>query len=425
MRAAFARPGFALLYAGLATSMLGDSVMLLVLSMWVKTLTDSNALAGLTFLFMVIPSIAAPVLGIWVDRLPRKTVLAWGSAASALVVLPLVLVRDAGDLWLIWFVAFAYGISFVVLPAALNGLLKDLMPDDLLVDANSALQTTKEAFRLFGPLVGAALFAAVGGWAVALLDAASFLLAAGLVAAIRVEEQPLARDESRFLDQLTAGVRFLGTDRVLKHVLVGFGAMVLVIGFFEASIYSLLDAFDRPATYAGVLVTVQGVGAVVGGLLSSRVVRLVGEVGALVVGLGLLAGSTLAAALAPSIVVVLGCLVVMGLGLPVTFVAFMTLMQRRTPRELMGRVSGAVEVLMATPQAISLAVGSLLVSLLSYRQIFVVIAAAIAVGAGYIAVRLRDVVGPAGRAVSVAEPIPSPGDLPSDLGAAGSLDGHG
>lgn len=393
MRAAFARPGFARLYAGLSTSMLGDSIMLLVLSMWVKTLTGSNAMAGLTFFFMIIPAIGAPVLGIWVDRLPRKAVLAWGNAVSALVVLPLVLVHDAGDVWLVWLVAFAYGVSFVVLPAALNGLLKDLMPDDVLVEANSALQTTKEGFRLLGPLVGAGLFAAVGGWAVALVDAASFLVAGALIAAIRVEEQAVMRDESPFREQLMAGIRFLGGDRVLKHVLVGFGAMVLVIGFFEASIYALLDAFDRPATYAGFLVTVQGVGAVIGGLLSSRVVRTVSEVGALVVGLGLLAAATLGAALAPVIGVVLGCLAVMGFGIPLTFVSFMTLMQRRSPRELIGRVSGAVEVLMATPQAVSLAVGSLLVSVLSYRQIFVLIAAAIALGAVYIAVRLRDEIG--------------------------------
>ncbi len=416
MRAAFARPGFALLYAGLSTSMLGDSIMLLVLSMWVKTLTGSNALAGLTFFFMVVPALGAPVLGVWVDRLPRRAVLVWGSVASAAAVLPLVLVRDAGDLWLVWLVAFAYGISFVVLPAALNGMLKDLMPDHLLVEANAALQTTKEGYRLFGPLVGAGLFAAVGGWAVAVADAASFLVAAGLIAAIRVEEQPLVRDETPFGAQLTAGLRFLGTDRVLKHVLVGFGAMILVIGFFEASIYALLDAFDRPATYAGFLVTVQGVGAVAGGLLSSRVVRAVSEVGALVVGLGLLATATLGAALAPSIGAVLGCLVVMGFGIPVTFVSFMTLMQRRSPRELIGRISGAVEVLMATPQAVSLAVGSLLVSLLSYRQIFVLIAVVIGLGAAYIAVRLRDAIGRPGR--------PAVAEAASDLNASGSLEGH-
>ena len=70
----------------------------------------------------------------------------------------------------------------MLLPAALNGLLKEMVPEDLLVDANASLQTTKEAFRIFGPLLGAALFAWTGGWLVALLDAASFAVAAAVIA---------------------------------------------------------------------------------------------------------------------------------------------------------------------------------------------------------------------------------------------------
>jgi hypothetical protein len=70
-----------------------------------------------------------------------------------------------------------------------------------------------------------------------------------------------------------------------------------------------------------------------------------------------------------------------GLGLPWTFVAFTTLMQRRSPGHLIGRVSTAAEVLVSTPQAISLALGSLLVSLLSYRQIFAIMATVILLGA--------------------------------------------
>ena len=63
--------------------MLGDSVMLLVLSMWVKTPTDSNAMAGLTFFFPVLPGTGRPAVGVWVDRLPRKPILVWGNLASA------------------------------------------------------------------------------------------------------------------------------------------------------------------------------------------------------------------------------------------------------------------------------------------------------------------------------------------------------
>lgn len=134
--------------------------------MWVKTITGSNAAAGLTFLFMLLPALVAPALGIWVDRVRAKPLLVWGNVLSALAVLPLVFVRSADQLWIIWTVAFLYGVSFIVLPAGVNGLLKELIADDVLVDANAALQTTKEGFRLFGPLAGAALFAwtGVGSW---------------------------------------------------------------------------------------------------------------------------------------------------------------------------------------------------------------------------------------------------------------------
>ena len=171
MRQAFRQPGFTRLYVGLTASMFGDSMMLLTLSMWVKTITGSNAQAGLTFFFMALPALAAPAMGIGIDRVRRKPLLVWGHLVSAVMVLPLVLVRGAGQVWIIWVVAACYGVSFIVLPAGLNGLLKELVPDEMLVDANASLQTTKESFRLFGPLIGALLFTWLGGWAVAVLDA--------------------------------------------------------------------------------------------------------------------------------------------------------------------------------------------------------------------------------------------------------------
>jgi hypothetical protein len=101
MRRAFQQEGFTRLFAGLTTSMFGDSVMLLVLSMWVKTLTGSNGAAGLTFFWMVVPALFAPVYGMYIDRIKRKPLLVWGNLISALVVLPLLLVADAGDVWII------------------------------------------------------------------------------------------------------------------------------------------------------------------------------------------------------------------------------------------------------------------------------------------------------------------------------------
>jgi predicted MFS family arabinose efflux permease len=284
-------------------------------------------------------------------------------------------------------------VSFVVLPAGLNGLLKEMLPPVLLVDANSSLQTVKESYRLFGPLLGAALFAGIGGWAVALVDAVTFLVAAAVIATIPLTEEVPQREEARLWEQVTAGVRFVVADRVLRHLLVGFGVTLLVLGFTEASIYALLDGFDREPTFAGVFVSVQGVGAVAGGLLSGRLVRAYGEVSVAGVGLVLLAVSVGGMALSPVMAVVLVFAVVFGVSLPLLMVSYLTLLQRRTPQALMGRVSTAAEVVLATPQAVSLGVGSLLVVLVDWRLIFGAIAVVIAAAAAYVAVALREEIG--------------------------------
>jgi len=389
MRRAFAQAGFGRLYSGLTTSAFGDSVMLLVLSMWVKTLTGSNARAGLTFLFMLLPSLVAPALGVLVDRVRRRPLLVWGNLASAVILLPLLAVHGPADVWLIWTVAFCYGVSFVVLPAGVNGLLKELLPDEVLVDANAALQTTREAFRLVGPLIGAALFAGLGGGAVALVDAASFVVAAAVIATIGVREEVPQPEQTHLLHRMVAGVRHLVADRVLREVLIGFGIMQLVVGFTESSIYALLDGFGKPPTFAGVVLTVQGVGAVVGGLSSNRVIRRVGEVSTAVAAMVLLALGILVVALTDSLGVMLAAVGVLGAAIPPLFVSVMTLIQRRTPQQIMGRVSLATEVVFGTPQAISLAVGALLVAVLSYHVIFALIAAVTTAGAVYIAARLH------------------------------------
>ena len=389
MRRAFQQRGFPRLFAGLTTSMFGDSVMLLVLSMWVKTLTGSNGAAGLTFFWMMVPALFAPLYGMYIDRIMRKPLLVWGNVISALMVLPLLVVRDAGDVWVVYVVAFLYGISFVVLPAGLNGLLKEMIPDSLLVEANSSLQTTKEGFRLIGPLVGAALFGTFGGGVVAVVDSLSFLVAALIIASIPLQERLPVRSEQHWWREMTEGIRHLAHEPVLRHTLVAFALMLIVIGFTEASIYAVLDFFAKPPTFAGVVVTVQGVGAIVGGLTTSRWVRRLGEAGTVTVGMALLAVGLETVALTSTLWVTLAAVVVLGYALPLTFIAFMTMLQRRTPHPLMGRVSAAVETMMGAPQAISLAVGALLVTLLDYHVIFAIMAAFTGAAIVYLLISLR------------------------------------
>jgi MFS family permease len=386
---AFRTPGFRLLYGGLAASMLGDSLMLIVLSLWVKTLTHSNGAAGLTFLWLTLPALIAPVFGYVVDRFPRRPFLVVANVASAAAVLPLMLVRDAGDVWIIYTVAFLYGVSFVVVPAALNGLLKDLLAEDVLVDANASLAVTREAFRLVGPLAGASIFAFAGGASVVALDAISFVVAAVAVFRLTVVSVPDDHEPAHWRVEFTAGLSYLRTNRRLLHSTVCLGLCLLVVGFSESAVYALIDAFDKPPSFVGPILTLQGIGAVAGGLAASRAVRRFGEPVTIVIGLGLMACGLSVVAAAVELWQMLAGVSVLGAGLPLLIVAYTTLLQKETPSRLMGRVSTATDVLVTTPQALSIAVGAVLVGLLDYRLIFVLMALGVTVAGVYLLAVLR------------------------------------
>jgi MFS family permease len=158
------------------------------------------------------------------------------------------------------------------------------------------------------------------------------------------------------------------------------------------------------------VVTVQGVGAIAGGLTTSRWVRRIGEAGAVTAGMAFLAVGLATVALTSTLWVTLAAVVVAGYSLPLTFIAFMTMLQRRTPHALMGRVSAAVETVMGAPQAVSLAVGALLVTLLDYHLIFAIMALFTGAGVFYLLVSLRGLLFRPDSAMAALAIEPSQGD---------------
>src|SRR5215218_10200751 len=85
---------------GWTLSQFGDWALIIVLAVWAKALTDSNAAAGLVFFALAAPSIFAPLAGLVVDRVPRRPLLVAVYSIEAVVVLSLLFVHDRSDLWL-------------------------------------------------------------------------------------------------------------------------------------------------------------------------------------------------------------------------------------------------------------------------------------------------------------------------------------
>ena len=117
---------------GQSLSLLGDTALWLALGLWAKDLTGSSSAAGLVILCIVAPQLASPFAGALVDRVRRRSLLLAVNPLTALAILPLLAVHDAGDVWIIYAVATVYGASYVVLAAGQSALLHALVPADQL-----------------------------------------------------------------------------------------------------------------------------------------------------------------------------------------------------------------------------------------------------------------------------------------------------
>ena len=123
---------------------------------------------------------------------------------------------------------------------------------------------------------------------------------------------------------MAAGVRHIRRTPVLMHATAALAIAGLVLGFSESTFYAVLDAFDQPVEFVGPLVAVQGVGAIVGGLLATRLVRRFGEPRTLLVSMGCIDFGMSGVAVAQELWQVLIATAVVGAGLPPTFVAYTT-----------------------------------------------------------------------------------------------------
>jgi MFS family permease len=375
-----------LLLAGQTLSAFGDWAMLIVLAVWMKSLTGSSALAGLTFFVFAAGSLLAPLGGLLADRMRRRPLMIVSDCVLAAFVLVLLLVHDRSDAWLIYAVAFVYGALGTVFFPARAALLKVMLPEELLGEANGALTATREGLRIIAPLAGAGLYTVLGGSAVAVLDSATFVASAFFLARMRVAEEKPAPPEHHFVREVTAGLRHVWDTLPLRQIVGGVAVALLVVGFAETLIFYVIAALGKSPSFFGVFATIQGVGSIAGGVTAAAVLRRVGDVRLVGLGLALFAFADLCL-IVPSLGVVLVAGPIAGIGVSWAIVGFSTALQLRTPLVIQGRVSASADLTLSVAQATSIATGALLSTVVDYRILFAVMAAVVLASAAYLLTR--------------------------------------
>ena len=178
---------FRFLWFGQIVSLLGDWFNLVASAALVGLLTQSGLAVGSLFVVrMLAPFVVSPITGVVADRYNRKYILIAADLVRATVVLGFLLVRDAGDVWLLYtLTAVQLALSGFFYPAR-TSILPELASERELGAMNALSSATWSVMLALGAALGGLVAGVWGIYPAFVLDALTFLLSAALLAQIRM-----------------------------------------------------------------------------------------------------------------------------------------------------------------------------------------------------------------------------------------------
>jgi MFS family permease len=275
--AALTRTAFRTVWMAGLVSDAGDWLLLIALPIVVYRMTGSALGTSIAFLAELVPGILiAPVGGQIADRVDRRRLMVAVAVLQAIALLPLLLVGAGRGLAIVYAVIVAQASLRALFDPAKNALLPTLVAPHELISANSLVGLGSACGRLIGGPLGGVLLAAGGLRTVIVADAASFLVAALLIARlavhcpgpfVRIRPRPPRGQLALPLPSATRIRMILADPRVLAGLLVGFVADIAQGIFLVLFIVFVARRLGGGSSEIGVLRGVQAVGAIGAGLL--------------------------------------------------------------------------------------------------------------------------------------------------------------
>jgi DHA3 family tetracycline resistance protein-like MFS transporter len=362
----------------MSVSLFGDGLLFVALAWQAYELTSSPSTVALIGLAWTVPMVVLLLVGgVISDRFDRRRVLITSDVirCSAMVVLGLLAVTGRIEIWHMVALVAVYGAGDALFPGAFNALVPQLVPAEHLVQANAVDQLVRPLMlQMVGPAVGGVVVAAAGAGTAFLVDAGTFAVSMLAFALMRSRPLERVRDISDgVVSEVREGFRFVRSETWIWGTLVCASLFLLVyLGPWDVLLpYVVKNELGASARDLGFVYGATGVGAVLAAVVLGQRELPRRAITVMYVGFTLEVAMLAVYGTAESVWPMLAAAFFAGISIAVANVIWLTLLQRRVPGRLLGRVTSLDWLVSISLTPISFAITGPVASAVGVRETLV------------------------------------------------------
>ena len=343
-------PAFNRMWASSIISNLADGVMLAAVPLLAISLTDSPVLISLIGAMVMLPWLLFAIpIGAIVDRVDRRYIFAGANASRSVVVGVLALLIALDHVTIFWLLAAAFiiGVCEVAADTTAQSLIPQILEEKDFEKGNSRLQISETVIQGFigAPISGFIYAAAI--YLPFFINSLGFAISALLALTIPVKylqdirQEGEEKTERRFVADMKFGIAYLFNQKVLRRLIVTTATIGLCYAMGSATmVLFIIKELGLQERFFGVILAIEGVGAILGALVASRTSSKFGR--SKVMTFAIIASSAvlLIQGFSPNIYIFVALATFGGFVISQWNILLMATYQTVIPKELYGRIHG-------------------------------------------------------------------------------------
>lgn len=354
-----------------------DIIALNILIIYVWELGPAYT-AALLVIFSIPIVFIGPFTAVWVDRLPKKTVMLVCDLLRVGIAVALVFAANVYMLYALVFLKITFGAIF---DPARQSMIRHTVPEQYLLQASSLGQILMNLVKIIAPAVGSALMLVTEPKTLFIMEAIGFAISAFFILGIpslNEVKSSSPKKESPFLAELKEGFSYIRSNYLLNFSIFSLSAGMFLIFLYEALFTPWAKSMGFLQSELGYIMTANGLGTVIGAIVIGKwtfwknsplhMMLYSGIVSGLFV--SLFGFGSLEVLVLPKTAWILVFLIIGFTGAG-AFVPFGYILQKETPSTLMGRVAGTSNSILNLAMFIGPVVGGLLATWLGSSFVFI------------------------------------------------------